>query len=97
MIGLLSFVIGATIAMALLTGLVSFFTRRFQDGTPYRLTTVGFAYAIAVVLFAFGSADRGPIDWTAGILPYGIGAIIVAVIWQIKAKPDQEDESETFE
>jgi hypothetical protein len=96
-IGLISFVLGGTIAMAVLTGLVSLFTRRFQVGTPYRLTTVGFAYAIAVVLYAFGSADGGPINWTAGIIPYGIGALIVLVLWQLKSMRNRDDDSETFE
>ncbi|KEO91533.1 hypothetical protein EH31_02375 [Erythrobacter longus] len=83
--------------MTLLTALVSLLTRRFQEGTAYRLTTVVFAFVLAVALFAFGSADGGPINWTAGIVPYGIGALIVAVCWQLLSLRNKEDESETFE
>lgn len=83
---MIPFLIGATVAIIFLSAIVSVFTRRISDGTAYRIGTVTIAYVLSVVLFAFGSADGGPINWTGGIMPYGIAALIVGGAWEFGAR-----------
>ena len=85
MIAFLAVVVGASIAIVALSALVSLGTRRVWGGTMYRVATIAIAYVLAVVLAALGNADGGPIEWGVGIVPYGIGALIVGGLWQFGA------------
>lgn len=90
---MIPFLIGAALAIVVLSALVSLLTRRFLEGTNYRAGTVIIAYVLSVILFAFGSADGGPINWTGGIVPYGIAALIVGAAWEFGARRRNEAES----
>jgi hypothetical protein len=73
--------IGSTIAIVVLSLLWRLLLRKFLQSYKLVAGSIGAAFVTAVVLYAFGSADGGEPKWTAGILPYGIGSIIVLGMW----------------
>jgi hypothetical protein len=76
-IGLLAFLIGASLAIGLLSAIWHLLFKRFLSGYREAAVSVAASFITACILYAFGSADGGPVNLTAGVLPYGIASILV--------------------
>ncbi|MGV3554102.1 MAG: hypothetical protein ACO1OD_02490 [Croceibacterium sp.] len=83
--------IGGVIGMALVTIIIRLLTKRFMSGYKLAIVTVAIAYVVSCILMAFGSADGGPPQWTAGVLPYGIGGLVVLAVWIWKIRQEGLD------
>jgi hypothetical protein len=78
--------VGGVLGIALLCLLLRLVFRRFLDGNVLIVVTVFSAVALATFLFAFGSADGGPPNFGGSFAQYGIGGVIVLVLWLVKAR-----------
>ena len=78
--------VGGVVGIALLSLLLRLIFRRFLDGNALIIATVFSAVAVATFLYAFGSADGGPPNFGGGFAQYGIGGVIVLILWLLKAR-----------
>ncbi len=75
--------VGAVIAVGVMSALLRLILKRFLDGSQLVLATVLSAVAIATFLFAFGSANGGEPQFGASLTEYGVGGVIVMIVWLI--------------
>lgn len=78
--------VGSIMGVALLTMCFKFILRRVLGGTQLILAAVGSSVATATFLYAFGSANGGPPEFGEGFAQYGIGGVIVMLIWLLAVR-----------
>ena len=79
-------IVGSVVAIGVLSAVLRFVLKRFLKGTQLILTTVLSSVAIGSFLYAFGSADGGAPNYGASLTQYGIGGVVVLIIWLIVQK-----------
>jgi len=78
--------VGSVIAIGVLSALLRLILKRFLVGTQLVLVTVLSAVAIATFVYAFGAADGGEPKFGASLTQYGVGGVIVMIVWFLAQK-----------
>lgn len=73
--------IGGVLGIAFFSFLLRFVFIKFFQGPQLVLATVCSAVAIGTFLYAFGNANGGPPQFGAGFSQYGVGGVIVGIVW----------------
>lgn len=77
--------VGAFIITFLLSRLALYLLRRWDGGTNKLAAAHGGTLAVSWVLSAFGHADGGPPDWSAGIV-YAVPVVVWFVVDLVRRK-----------
>ncbi|MGB3469720.1 MAG: hypothetical protein WBA51_02735 [Erythrobacter sp.] len=83
--------VGSVIAIGVLSAILRLVLKRFLVSTQLVLATVLSAVAIATFLYAFGSADGGEPKFGESLTQYGIGGVVVIIVWLFAQKRGAKD------
>lgn len=84
-------IVGGILIITLLSGLLARLLRARTTERAAIFIAVPVVVVLAIVLYAFGSADGGPPRWRAGILPYSIGGIAALAVLLFRARPKRKE------
>ncbi|HKX22928.1 MAG TPA: hypothetical protein VJM81_06590 [Rhizorhapis sp.] len=87
----MGFLIGAIIAIMLLTALWRLLFKRFMSDYRLAFVSVFAAVVTSVVLYGFGGADGGEPEFASGVGPYGLAGLIVFGLLCIGVKRSRKD------